>query len=273
MSDELLPVKRTALGSVIYEYLEYFPATLLANMNLDGLPGSRVGIYDLADKEKWEYILVPGKGKKDGVRYYRVPDYVHALIDSWRENSKYKDGAATPSLEYGKAKSSAPLVPGSGKQAGIKLQDHHAAPEAPSAPDGFVLVPRYDVAASMGNGAVIHSEQVVDHLAFRAEWVRTELGTSPRNLILISAIGDSMEPSLRAGDLLLIDRSVESVKQDSIYAIAHDGELRIKRIQRLFDGSLVIKSDNPSYRTEELSPAQAEQMRIVGRVVWSGRRM
>jgi len=149
----------------------------------------------------------------------------------------------------------------------------HDLAQALGAPDGFILVPRYDVAASMGNGAVIHSEQVVDHLAFRAEWVRTELGTSPRNLILISAIGDSMEPSLRAGDLLLIDRSVESVKQDSIYAIAHDGELRIKRIQRLFDGSLVIKSDNPNYRTEELSPAQAEQMRIVGRVVWSGRRM
>lgn len=140
-------------------------------------------------------------------------------------------------------------------------------------PEGFVLVPRYDVAASMGNGAAIHSEQVVDHLAFRADWVRTVLGTSPRHLVLISAIGDSMEPTLRAGDLLLIDRSVESVRQDAIYAIAHDGELRVKRIQRLFDGSLVISSDNPSYQREDLSPSQAEHLRIVGRVVWSGRRM
>lgn len=134
-------------------------------------------------------------------------------------------------------------------------------------------MPRYDVAASMGNGSVIHNEQVVDHLAFRAEWVRTELGASPNNLILISAIGDSMEPSLRAGDLLLIDRSVESVRQDAIYAIAQDGELRIKRIQRLFDGSLIIKSDNPQYGPENLTVEQAERMRIVGRVVWSGRRM
>lgn len=140
-------------------------------------------------------------------------------------------------------------------------------------PEGFVLVPRYDVTGSMGNGRVIHSEQIVDHLAFRAEWVRTELGTSPKNLVLISAVGDSMEPALRAHDLLLIDRSVLTVNQDAIYAFAVDGELRVKRIQRLFDGSLIIKSDNPSYATETLTEQQAETINLVGRVVWSGRRM
>lgn len=146
-------------------------------------------------------------------------------------------------------------------------------PMSPSCPDGFILVPRYNVTGSMGNGHVIHSEQVVDHLAFRAEWVRTELGASPNNLVLISAVGDSMEPTLRAYDLLLIDRSVLSVKQDSIYAFAVDGELRVKRIQRLFDGSLIIKSDNPGYAMETLTPAQSEMINIIGRVVWSGRRM
>lgn len=140
-------------------------------------------------------------------------------------------------------------------------------------PEGFILVPRYDVTGSMGNGHVIHSEQIVDHLAFRAEWVRTELGTSPTSLVLISAVGDSMEPTLRAHDLLLIDRSVLTVKQDAIYAFAVDGELRVKRIQRLFDGSLIVKSDNPGYTTETLTPQQAETINIIGRVVWSGRRM
>lgn len=142
-----------------------------------------------------------------------------------------------------------------------------------TAPEGFVLVPRYDVTGSMGSGQVIHSEQIVDHLAFRAEWVRTELGTSPKNLVLISAVGDSMEPALRAHDLLLIDRSILSVKQDAIYAFAVDGELRVKRIQRLFDHSLIIKSDNPSYATETLTSQQVEAINIIGRVVWSGRRM
>lgn len=140
-------------------------------------------------------------------------------------------------------------------------------------PYGFVLVPRYDVAASMGNGSVIHSEQVVDHLAFREEWVRTELGTNPKNLILISAIGDSMEPTLRAGDLLLIDRNNEGVKQDAIYAFSTNGELRVKRMQLKIDGSVVVKSDNPQYEAEILNFEQAHSLRVIGRVVWSGRRM
>lgn len=211
---------------------------------------------------------------------YQPPEEVLAEIDSFlgknpgifgHENGR--TSRTSSSRECPRSHSADALVTGDGKLSGGKRQDQAHPEGVLGAPDGFVLVPRYDVAGSMGNGSVIHSEQVVDHLAFRAEWVRTELGTSPKNLILISAIGDSMEPSLRAGDLLLIDRGVEGVKQDAIYAIAHDGELRIKRIQRLFDGSMIIKSDNPKYEPENLTSDQAERMRIVGRVVWSGRRM
>lgn len=150
---------------------------------------------------------------------------------------------------------------------------HHDARQETQLPYGFVLVPRYDVSASMGNGSVIHSEQVVDHLAFREEWVRTELSTNPTNLVLISAIGDSMEPTLRAGDLLLIDRSAAGVKQDAIYAFATNGELRVKRMQLKIDGCVVVKSDNPQYEAEILTSDQVSSLRIVGRVVWSGRRM
>lgn len=150
---------------------------------------------------------------------------------------------------------------------------HSVARDPALPPYGFVLVPRYDVAASMGNGTVIHSEQIVDHLAFREEWVRTELSANPKNLVLISAIGDSMEPTLRAGDLLLIDRSDAGVKQDAIYAFATNGELRVKRMQLKIDGSVVVKSDNPQYDSEILTSKMAASLRIVGRVVWSGRRM
>lgn len=149
----------------------------------------------------------------------------------------------------------------------------HVEREPAAVPSGFVLVPRYDVQASMGNGAVVHSEQIVDHLAFREEWVRTELRTNPKNLVLISAIGDSMEPTLRPGDLLLIDRCSSGVKQDAIYAFSTDGELRVKRMQLMPGGRLVVKSDNPQYDTYNLTPAEATELKIIGRVIWSGRRM
>lgn len=229
-----------------------YSADELAKLKLPGYPVSRKGWYDRARRDGWEIREEPGKGP-GGVRQVFVPPpHVQELIDSIKKANDSFFGDVPP-----KSHAAREAIP----------------PYSPPAPDGFVLVARYDVTGSMGNGHVIHSEQIVDHLAFRAEWVRTELGTSPNNLVLISAVGDSMEPTLRAHDLLLIDRSVLSVKQDAIYAFAVDGELRVKRIQRLFDGSLIIKSDNPEYAAETLTSAQAETINIIGRVVWSGRRM
>ena len=73
--------------------------------------------------------------------------------------------------------------------------------------DEYVRVPRYEVAASAGGGAFIESEQIVDYLTFRAEWVRNALGVALNQLALINVIGDSMEPSLSEGDVVLLDLS------------------------------------------------------------------
>lgn len=252
--------------------------SMLGAAHVIDMPRSDRGAREKLKRSGWPQRSVECKGGKSGMRTeYQPPAEmlatIHAFLEAHPDFFAKEGQPAQPStVEYARGHAAEPLTTGRGGLSGVRTREAHT-DEAKGAPEGFVLVPRYDVAASMGNGSVIHSEQVVDHLAFRAEWVRTELGTSPKNLILISAIGDSMEPSLRAGDLLLIDRSVESVKQDAVYAIAQDGELRIKRIQRLFDGSLIIKSDNPSYQPETLTADQAERMRIVGRVVWSGRRM
>lgn len=139
-------------------------------------------------------------------------------------------------------------------------------------PDGFILVPHYDVEAAAGAGTVIHSEQVVDSLAFRAQWIK-ELGLTPDALALISTRGDSMEPTLHPGDLLLIDLSSAAVCEDAIYAIQNDGSLVVKRVQKMFDGSMLIKSDNPAYREQVIEKERLETVRIIGRVVWAGRRL
>ena len=136
----------------------------------------------------------------------------------------------------------------------------------------FVMVPRYDVRASAGTGAVIHSEIIVDHLAFKQAWV-TQMGLSKKDLALIEVQGDSMEPTLVQSDLILIDLRESKLNANGIYAIQHAGNLFVKRIQLKFDGSVVIKSDNPNYDAETLTPAEAEALVVVGRVAWFGRQL
>lgn len=147
------------------------------------------------------------------------------------------------------------------------------APTCPSVPDGFILVPRYEVRASAGNGALVHSEQIVDYLAFKADWVRNTLGVAQNDLALISVKGDSMEPSLSNDDLILVDMRKNRVEDNAIYVLQLDGTLLVKRIQHKLDGSLHVMSDNPRYEAEVVGVDRAAELHVLGRVVWSGRRM
>lgn len=161
------------------------------------------------------------------------------------------------------------LTTGSGKPAhAINENIPHA-----SALSDFVFVPRYDVKASAGHGSLIHSEQIVDHLAFKKSWVRTQLGCTETDLALITVKGDSMEPTLSPNDLILIDLRKNYVADNAVYVLQYDGSLLVKRIQRLMNGSVIIKSDNPEYKIEELSADQAKKLNVLGVVVWYGRKM
>ena len=152
-----------------------------------------------------------------------------------------------------------------------KKETHQNEPISSSALNDFVLVPRYNIEASAGGGSVIHSEQIVDHLAFKASWVSKELGADPKNLLLIHSIGDSMEPTLRSGDLLLVDRNKARMKGDGIYLINFDEGLIVKRLEWMMDGAVVIRGDNTNVsREQKLTAIEMEKLHLLGRVVWVG---
>jgi phage repressor protein C with HTH and peptisase S24 domain len=43
----------------------------------------------------------------------------------------------------------------------------------------------------------------------------------------------------------------------------------VKRVQRKVDGSLTLISDNPAYETDHVPAADAANVEVVGRVLWS----
>ena len=87
--------------------------------------------------------------------------------------------------------------------------------EGDTAWDDFDLVPFYDVEASAGAGAFVDQELKISDMAFRKDWLRLR-GLKAAHCALIKARGDSMEPTIHDGDLLLVDRSIETIKDDAI---------------------------------------------------------
>ncbi|MBF0461073.1 MAG: LexA family transcriptional regulator [Magnetococcales bacterium] len=142
----------------------------------------------------------------------------------------------------------------------------------------YCLVPRYGI--RVDSGQLLHSEQWVDYLSFKVSWVEQMMGLDARELALVNVFGDSMEPTLKEGDLLLLDRRGFShpgpgraVRSDAIYVLLRGEELVVKRLQFGFDGSVTIQSDNPVYATQMLPADKLHTLQVMGRVVWIGRKV
>jgi len=142
-----------------------------------------------------------------------------------------------------------------------------ALPEAP----GTVVIDRYDARAAAGKSGSFPDGRVIEQVRFNEEWVRVKLRRRPENLSILEAWGDSMTPTIGDGDVLMIDRSVTDVVSGRLYVLNLDGELLVKRLQRLRNGTILLISDNERYRTEEVEPSETAALHLVGEVVWSGR--
>ena len=129
----------------------------------------------------------------------------------------------------------------------------------------FIFMPRSRIRFSSGREGIMRSEQVVDSVAFRADWIKRVLRADPRDLILIEVTGDSMAPTVEDSDLILADLAEPRFRQDGIYLLRHDGGLTVKRIQRRPDGKILVRSDNPKYESMVVP-----SVKIIGRVVWTG---
>lgn len=159
--------------------------------------------------------------------------------------------------------------------AGITRRDMAALMELP--PSDFTELPLYDAFLAAGHGADNSSEDVVDSLAFRRSWLR-EIGVSSSNAVLARAQGDSMQPTIFDGDLVMIDvgeRGLRVQKRDSkvlrrapIYAILDGGLARIKRLDRPEPDVVVMLSDNPAFPPEVLTGSNIDDLHIIGAVRW-----
>lgn len=142
-------------------------------------------------------------------------------------------------------------------------------PDYYSDPD-YSEIPVYDIEASAGQGTLFEQELISSYLKFRKDWMTRE-GLHAHNLVAIRVSGDSMDGTLAAGDTVLIDRS--RTKPDGVFAIRIGDALRIKRLQKMTDGTLRVSSDNPIYQPEHIHPENLNQVDIIGQCYWRGGRV
>lgn len=137
----------------------------------------------------------------------------------------------------------------------------------------FVFIPRYNVKAAAGHGAALGDERPSLAMAFRRYWIDNVLGVNPKSLAVIAVKGDSMEGVLNDRDVILVNQA-DCRPGTGLYVLRMDGELFVKRIQRLPGETLEVSSANEAYRPFTIDmTAPPSDFEVIGRVVWAGRQM
>ena len=141
--------------------------------------------------------------------------------------------------------------------------------QAPPADDKYAYVTLYDAHCSAGHGSWSDGAKILTMLAFTTYSLRKQ-GLDPAKLSAIRVDGDSMEGLLRDGDTVMIDHRRSSLEGEAVYVIRLDDHLYAKRLQRQFDGSIQIISENKAYQGMAVPKERLNDLEIIGRVVWAG---
>ena len=141
-----------------------------------------------------------------------------------------------------------------------------------------LLIPQYDVVASMGPGQVLPKEYIetVRNITVRTEYLREQgiTYTHGDNLSVITGFGESMGATFSSGDPLIVDQGVNEVVVDGVYVFTLEGHLYIKRLQRL-PKMLRMISDNETFPPYDIKGVELSEMIIHARVLlaWNARKL
>ena len=133
--------------------------------------------------------------------------------------------------------------------------------------EGFVVVPRLALDASAGPGAISAEEISFDSFRFSRRWLR-EMGLEGADLTAIRVEGDSMEPMLRSGDEIFVDRNKRA--GEGVHVVRIGDALHVKQVQASAPDRIALISANDAYAPIELD---REEVEVIGRVVWKGGRI
>ena len=125
-----------------------------------------------------------------------------------------------------------------------------------------------EVELSAGSGAYAVQENHGSKLRFARSTLK-KCGVAPDDAACVNVSGTSMEPVLPDGATVGVDTASTSIKDGEMYALEHDGMLRVKLVYRVPGGGLRLRSFNSDEYPDEVYDGEGvKTIRIIGRVFW-----
>ena len=133
--------------------------------------------------------------------------------------------------------------------------------------DGFIQIPMVKLRLSAGITGYQAEPERRDGgtLGMRRTWLERNQ-YNPTHLIAIYVKGESMEPSLYAGDIVVINTLDTKLVDGAVYAFNYEGEAVVKRLAR-DAGQWWLTSDNVDQHKYHRKLCQGGECIVIGRVV------
>ena len=133
---------------------------------------------------------------------------------------------------------------------------------------GYIQLTLLDIKAEAGNGFDNNDyPKSVKLIEVSEKWAKNKLGHNLESISVITGSGDSMQPTFNSGDWLFVDQAINFYENEGVYVYMSTEGLKVKRLQKLINGGLLIISDNPNYTNETLKSHEIDSIKICGKVV------
>jgi len=132
----------------------------------------------------------------------------------------------------------------------------------------FRQVPKVKARLCAGGGSFEVGSEIEGYYSFRKDWLSRK-GNADK-MVLMDIFGNSMEPELKEGDVVLIDESKKDILAGSIYAVGIDDTIMVKRLEKR-PKRLALLSENTKNETIYMEGEDLNRVRLIGKVLWVGR--
>lgn len=141
--------------------------------------------------------------------------------------------------------------------------------ETPLGDDEVELPFFKEVELSAGKGSQVMLETHGRKLRFGKRTLSRK-SIDPMAAGCVPVTGNSMEPVLPDGSTVGVDTGAIAVQDGKMYAIDHDGQLRVKLLYRIPGGGLRVRSYNDTEHPDERYDKDYvdSHIRIIGKVFW-----